>query len=45
MAEMLKSSESGMQAVREKHAELDSKLHEVGFELDQYHCKVINNKI
>ena len=45
MAEILNSSDSGMQAVREKHADLDSKLREVGSELEQYHSKVISNKI
>lgn len=45
MAEVLKNSDSGMQAVREKHADLDSKLREVGSELEQYHSKVVNNKI
>jgi len=32
-----------MRAVREKHAELDSKLREVGRELEKYHDKIINN--
>ena len=36
-------SYSGMQAVREKHAELDSKLRDVVSELEKYHGKVINN--
>lgn len=45
MTEVLKGSDSGMQAVREKYADLDSKLRQVSSELDQYHNKIVNNKI
>ncbi|MBD3652343.1 hypothetical protein [Kangiella sp.] len=45
MAKLLKDSDSGMQAVREKYADIDSKLREVGSALEQYHSKVVNNKI
>jgi len=44
MAEMLKGSDSGMQAATEKYADLDSKLRQVNLELDQYHNKIVNNK-
>lgn len=45
MAEVLKTSDSGMQAVREKYADLDSKLREIHKELEPYHSKVVENEI
>ena len=45
MAEVIKTSESGMQAVREKYADLDSKLREIHDELEPYHTKVVANEI
>lgn len=45
MAELFGNSDSGMQAVREKHAELDMKLREVCSELEQYHSKVVHDHI
>ncbi|MBS3798801.1 hypothetical protein [Pseudoalteromonas sp. BDTF-M6] len=45
IAEVLKTSDSGMQAVREKHAELDGKHREINKELEPYHVKVVANEI
>lgn len=45
LAETLSASDSGMQAVRDKYADLDFKLREVGSELDIYHMKVVKNEI
>jgi uncharacterized protein involved in exopolysaccharide biosynthesis len=45
MTAVLKDNNSGMQTLRDKHASLDSKLREIGTELEQYHSKIVNNKI
>ncbi|MDD9180790.1 MULTISPECIES: hypothetical protein [Aliivibrio] len=45
LAETLNHSSSGMEAVRTKHAELDEKLREVNFQINEYHTKVVNKKI
>ncbi|MEG0010259.1 MAG: hypothetical protein RR721_19310 [Aeromonas sp.] len=45
MAELLESSSSGMKAVRDTYADLDSKLRQVTAELDLYHPKVVKNKL
>ncbi|WP_214516328.1 hypothetical protein, partial [Aliivibrio fischeri] len=45
LAETLNHSLSGMEAVRTKYAELDEKLREVNFQINEYHTKVVNKKI
>jgi peptidoglycan hydrolase CwlO-like protein len=45
IAAVLENSNSGMQAVKNKHAELDSKLREINSELEHYHSKIVKNKI
>ncbi len=45
LADTLQSSSSGMQAVREKVAELDDKLREVNAQISSYHDKIVENKI
>ena len=45
MAKVFKTGDSGMQALIKKDADLDSKLREVASELEQYHSKVVNNKV
>ncbi|MGR5175346.1 hypothetical protein [Vibrio mediterranei] len=45
LADNLKSSNSGMQAVRDKVAELDCKLREVNKQISNYHDKIVENKI
>jgi len=45
LAEVLKGSEGGLERVREAYADLDSKLREVGEQLDAYHDKVIGDEI
>lgn len=43
LADHLRNSDGGMQAVRDKYSDLDDKLREVSAELDKYHRKVIDN--
>ncbi|MDD9194117.1 hypothetical protein PVK63_19410 [Aliivibrio sp. S2TY2] len=45
LAETLNHSLSEMEAVRTKYAELDEKLREVNFQINEYHTKVVNKKI
>lgn len=45
LAQMLQTSPSGLEAVRNTYAELDTKLREVSKEIEGYHAKVIGNKI
>ncbi|MER2491268.1 hypothetical protein [Catenovulum sediminis] len=45
LAETLPSSSSGMQAVREKVADLDTSLREVNDQITSYHDRVVQNKI
>lgn len=42
LAELLKTSPSGSQAVRETYAELDTKLRDVSCEIDKYHWNLVN---
>lgn len=45
LAEVLISSEVGMEKVGETYAELDSKLREVVEQLDVYHDKLVGNEV
>ena len=45
MADVLHHSSSGMDAVRARHADIDSKLRQVTIELEQYHAKVVKGEI
>lgn len=42
LAETLKTSPSGSQAVRDVYAELDTKLREVSSEIDKYHLNLVS---
>ncbi len=45
MAEVLRHSPSGMEAVRARHADLDSKLRQVTAELEQYYARLLKDEI
>ena len=45
LAEVLRSSEVGMEKVAEAYADLDSKLREVVEQLDAYHDKIVGNEV
>lgn len=45
MAEVLRHSPSGMEAVRARHADLDSKLRQVTAELEQYYARLVKDEI
>jgi len=45
IAETLKTSQSGLEAVQKAYADLDSKLDEIDHQINSYHSKVVTNKI
>lgn len=45
LAELLKSSPSGLEACRNTYTNLDLKLREINQEITNYHEKVVENKI
>lgn len=45
LSSVLKETDSGMQAIRDKNAELDMKLREISKEIENYHSKVVKNEI
>ncbi|MGL5499184.1 MAG: hypothetical protein ACRDCQ_19785 [Aeromonas sobria] len=45
MAEVLRYSPSGMEAIRARHADLDSKLRQVTAELEQYYARLVKDEI
>ncbi|MDI3275880.1 hypothetical protein [Pseudomonas sp. AL03] len=44
LAELLKTSSSGIQAVRETYGELDTKLRDVSREIDKYHWNLVSER-
>ncbi|AXF84476.1 hypothetical protein DTO96_100184 [Ephemeroptericola cinctiostellae] len=44
LAEVLQTSPSGLEAVQNEHANLDSKLREINQQINSYHYKVVTNK-
>ena len=45
MAEVLRNCPRGMEAVRARHADLDSKLRQVTAELEQYYARLVKDEI
>lgn len=45
LAELLESSQSGLEACWNTYANLDLKLRETNLEITKYHEKVVENKI